>query len=117
MSAGRAVLLVTGATAGILAIVFVLVGPRQADHIATLVSALVAVAGLGVAVAAAVPAIPGRRSVRVTDTGAATAKGSGSAVSGAAVSITNGTETIEVSHSGTADASDDGEATSGIRQF
>ncbi|MEU4999066.1 hypothetical protein [Streptomyces sp. NPDC021622] len=117
MSARRAVLLVTSATTGILATVFAVVGPRQADHIATLASALVAVVGLGVAVAAAAPGTPARQSIRATDTGAATARGSGSAVSGAAVSVTNGAEAIEVSRSGTADAADDGEATSGIRQF
>ncbi|GHE05636.1 hypothetical protein [Streptomyces alanosinicus] len=118
MSARRAVLLVTGAATGILAIAFAVVGSRRADHIATLVSALVAVVGLGVAVgAAAVPAMSGRRSIRVSGTGAATAAGSGSAVSGAAVSVANGTETIEVSRSGTAEARDDGEATSGIRRL
>ncbi|GHA06033.1 hypothetical protein GCM10010345_08190 [Streptomyces canarius] len=96
---------------------FALVGPRQADHIATLVSALVAVAGLGIAVWAVVSTVPGRRSVQVSDTGGARARGAGSAVSGAVISIRNSAETIEVRNSGAVDAADDGEATSGVRQF
>ncbi|WP_128789347.1 MULTISPECIES: hypothetical protein [Streptomyces] len=109
--------MVTSATTFVLATLFVLVEPRQSDHLATLISALAAVTGLGITVWAAVPAVPRQRSIQVLETGAAVARGSGSAVSGAAISITNDTEMIEVSHSGKADAADDGEATSGIRRL
>lgn len=85
---------------------------------ATVVSALVAVAALGVAVWAALPA-PRSRGLRVTDTGEARARTGGIAVSGLTALATGGTgsdlATVEVEHTGPADATGGGDATSGVR--
>ncbi|MBX9395839.1 hypothetical protein K4749_20085 [Streptomyces sp. TRM72054] len=116
MSTQRVVLLGSSVVACLLATVFLLVGPHQADHIATLVSAVVAVASLGVAVGSLVP-VTRRGGIRAVGTGDARASRAGSAVSGAAVSATGATESIEVRRTGMADASDQGDATSGVRLF
>ncbi|KMS68608.1 hypothetical protein ACM01_38165 [Streptomyces viridochromogenes] len=115
MNTQRAVALGTGVVACLLAVAFLVVSPGQADHIATLFSAVVAVVSLGVAVWALVP-VPRRGVVRVVRTGDARASGAGSAVSGAAVSGAGAAQAVDVLRTGTADASDQGEATSGFRR-
>lgn len=107
------VLLITGLLVAVLATSFVVLRWDSADRIATAVSALAGLAGVGVALWAA---LPGARSgVRARQTGATRARGSGYANSG--IDAPSGDATpIEVSRTGDATAGDGGQAISGIRR-
>jgi hypothetical protein len=85
----------------------------QASRVATVVSALAAVAMLGVGVWAALPG--SGAAVRVSDTGPATAGLGGTAVSGLTGPAAGLRGEVEVDGTGAADASGGGDATSGIR--
>jgi hypothetical protein len=92
---------------------FTLVQWDQASRLATMVSALAAVAGIGVAVWAA---LPGRASaLKAFHTGKATAVDGGVAVSGVKTSGSHSGE-LHAERTGDATAKGDGQATSGIRQ-
>lgn len=109
------VLLVTGLAVAGLGGVFAAVQWDRANQIATLASALAAVAALGVAVWAALPS-PGRVStVRASRTGKATANAGGAAVSGVSGPAGSTQGQVEVADTGDADASGGGDAISGIR--
>lgn len=114
MSVQRAVLVVTCLAVAALGGVFAFVRWEQAAHVATVVSALVAVAALGVAVWAG---LPGSRpaALRVSNTGEARAGAGGTAVSGLTGPATTGRGTVEVEHTGPADATGGGDAVSGVR--
>lgn len=127
MSARRVVVLGTGVVLAALAGVFVVVGWDRAIRISTVVSALAAVAAVGVAVWAAWPVVRSRSdlsrrprsepelTVRVSGSGTATARGHGSSVSGASGPATSAPNRVEAVKTGDADASGGGDATSGIR--
>jgi len=85
---------------------------EQASQVATVVSALAAVAAVGVAAWAALPG-PERRTVRVSDTGPATAGHGGRAVSGLTGPAAGLSGPVEVGRTGSADASGGGDATTG----
>ena len=112
MSARRVVVLLTCLVVAGLAGWFVVARWEQASRVATVVSALAAVAAVGVAVWAALPG-PDRRMIRVSDTGPAVAGRGGRAISGLAGPAASLREPIEVDRTGRADASGGGDATTG----
>ncbi|WP_124778364.1 hypothetical protein [Micromonospora inaquosa] len=105
------VLLITGLLVAALATSFVALRWDSADRIATAVSALAGLAGVGVALWAALPAA--RSGVRARETGAARARGTGYANSGIDVPVGD-TTPMEVAGTGEATAGDGGQAISGI---
>jgi hypothetical protein len=112
MSARRVVLLVTCLVVAGLAGWFAVARWEQASRVATVVSALAAVAAVGVAVWAALPGAD-RRMVRVSNTGPATAGLGGTATSGLTGPAAGLRGTVEVDRTGHADASGGGNATTG----
>jgi 4-amino-4-deoxy-L-arabinose transferase-like glycosyltransferase len=114
MNLSRTVLLITAAAVAVLSAVLLVVSWNNANKIATGVSAVAAVAGVGVAVWAALsaPTRPGK--VRVSNTGKATAKG-GTAVSGFSAPAGTATGDVSVKQTGDAEASGGGDATSGTK--
>ena len=113
MSAGRVVVAVTCVVVAGLAVVFAVVQWDRANRIAVVVSALAAVAAVGVAVWAALPSRAG--SVVV-------ASGTGDAVAGPGATAKTGVSApavglpgrVEATRTGKADASGGGEATTGV---
>ncbi|MYV55323.1 hypothetical protein [Streptomyces sp. SID3212] len=102
----------TGLAMGLLAGGFSFLSWERADQLAGVISALVSVAALGVSVWAAL-AGPGGSSIRVSNTGTASATGGGRANSGAIASVPPGTVTVE----GTGEArADNGSANTGYEQ-
>jgi hypothetical protein len=115
MGGRRMVLLVTCLVVAGLGGVLAVVAWERASRIATVVSALAAVASVGVAVWAALPCHrSGSAEVRVSKTGRATATDGGAAVSGARGSAAGAPERTEVNRTGDANASGGGDAVSGI---
>lgn len=114
MNVRRMVLAVTCLAVAGLGGVFAIVQWDGASRVATMVSALVAVAALGVAVWAGLPAT-GSSALRVTDTGKARARAGGRAVSGLTGPAAARQGAVQVERTGPADATDGGDATSGIR--
>lgn len=113
MTVRRVVLLVTALVVAVLAVVFVVVRWDDANRIATAASALGAVAAVGVAVWAALPA--GRRgpSAHARRTGAARAVGSSYANTG--VTGSGGGHDASAVGTGDADAAAGGDANTGVR--
>ncbi|MBM0276034.1 hypothetical protein [Micromonospora tarensis] len=105
------VLLITGLLVAVLATTFVVLRWDSADRVATAVSALAGLAGVGVALWAALPAT--RSGVRARGTGSARARGSGYANSGIDAPAGDGTP-MEVSDTGAVTAEDGAQAISGI---
>ncbi|MDG4809500.1 hypothetical protein O7634_22360 [Micromonospora sp. WMMD1120] len=105
------VLLITGLLVAVLATTFVVLRWDSADRIATGVSALAGLAGVGVALWAALPGA--RPGLRARDTGAARARGAGYATSGIDAPADDATA-MEVSGTGDSTAEDGGQAVSGI---
>ncbi len=95
-----------------LSVVFLVTERDESSWIATVVSALVAVAALGVAVWAVLPSAA--LGVRVSGTGSATAGQGGRAVSGYVGSADDASTPVEVSETGDADATAGGDAVSGV---
>jgi hypothetical protein len=115
MNARRSVLLVTFlAVAGLLAWLAAAKWD-SASKVATIVSALAAVAAVGVAVWAALPASGQALRVVASRTGKATARGGGHATSGVRTTGHNSGGSLSAGHTGDAEASDGGDATSGVR--
>ncbi|MEV7009683.1 hypothetical protein [Streptosporangium sp. NPDC051022] len=117
MGARRGVLAVTCVVVAVFGVVFAVVQWEQANRIATSVSALAALAAVGIAVWAALPATPsgtGTR-IRVSGTGKAVSGPGGQAVTGVSGTVAAAAGEIVVERTGDADASEGGEATSGVR--
>jgi hypothetical protein len=114
MRGRRVVLAVTCLLVAGLGGVFAVVAWDRTSRIATAVSALAAVAAVGIAVWAALPRPGSRSTVRVSNTGKATATGGGAAVSGVRGSAARAPERVEVDHTGDARASGGGDAVSGV---
>jgi hypothetical protein len=112
MSSRRVVLVATCLVVAGLTGWFAVARWEQASRVATVVSALAAVATVGVAVWAALPGAD-RRTVRVSNTGPATARQGGTAISGLTGPAAGLRGRIEVDRTGHADASGSGDATTG----
>jgi hypothetical protein len=113
MSARRVASLATCLVVAGLAGWFAVARWDQASRVATEISALGAVAVVGVAVWAALPRPDDERTVRVSDTGSATAGRGGRATSGLTDPGAGLSGRIEVERTGPADASGGGTATTG----
>jgi hypothetical protein len=113
MNARRVVLLVTCLVVAGLGGMFVLTQWDRVNRIATVLSALAAVAAVGVAVWAALVSGSGP-AVRVVNTGPATAGHGGRATSGLTGSVSALLGPIDVDGTGNADASGGGDATTGV---
>ncbi|MEU8419669.1 hypothetical protein AB0C15_02180 [Micromonospora sp. NPDC048835] len=105
------VLVVSGLLVAVLATAFVVLGWDSADRIATAVSALAALAGVGVALWAALPTA--QSGVHVGQTGTTRARGTGYANSGIDAPAGDATP-MEVHRTGDATAGDGAQAISGI---
>lgn len=114
MSGRRLVLLITGLVVAGLGGVFSATQWDRANRIATVVSVLAAVAAVGIAVWAALPASKPGSVVRVSVTGKATATRGGTAITGASGPVGSTPGLVEVKDTGDADASG-GDAASGVR--
>jgi hypothetical protein len=114
MNARRVVLIVTCLAVAGLAGWFGVARWERADRVATVLSGLGAVAAVGVAIWAALAAKGDTRSVRVSNTGPATAGPSGTATSGLTARAANLPGRLEVDHTGRADSSRGGDATTGV---
>jgi len=112
MTARRVALLATCFVVAGLAGWFAVARWDQASWVATVVSTLAAVAGVGVAVWAALPRSE-ERAVRVSDTGSSVAGRGGTATSGLTGPVAGLSGRIEVERTGPADASGGGNATTG----
>jgi hypothetical protein len=112
MSVRRVALAVTCLVIAGLAVWFAVAKWEQASRVATVISALAAVAAVGIAVWAALPGA-GHRTVRVSRTGPATAGRGGTATSGLTGPAAGLSGSIEVDRTGHADASRGGDATTG----
>jgi hypothetical protein len=116
MSPRRIVLLTTVLAALGLSVWLSLASWDSASRVATIVSAVAAVALLGVGVWAALPGASSKDGVRASRTGRAVARGRDStATSGITATVGKIEGNQEAHRTGVADASDGGEATSGIR--
>lgn len=112
MSAARAAITVTALAVGGLCGWFSILKWNEAGQVATIVSALAAVASIGMAVWAAVRQ-PGRRSITVKRSGKAVSGVDGRAVTGVSdTAVTSGDLVVE--DSGDADARKGGDAITGI---
>jgi hypothetical protein len=94
--------------------VWFVVAWAHADRLAVVISALAAVATVGVGVWAAVRGSGSGRSIRVSDTGKATSGQDGGANSGVQGASGNG-GSVRVQNTGDADASGGGDANTGVR--
>ncbi|MFF2397431.1 hypothetical protein [Nocardia sp. NPDC058114] len=111
MTAGRVALILTALTVTVLAAALIVLKWDDANKVFTAVAALAGVAGVGVAIWAALGAKP-RKSVKVKKSGNAISGPNGVAVSGAKVAATHDGE-VAVVDSGKADARLGGSAVSG----
>jgi hypothetical protein len=112
MSTRRVVLVVTCVIVAVLATVLVGLTWDQANKVATSVSALAAVAAVGVGVWTALSSAPVR--IRVVRSGRTVSGAKGKAVSGVRAPADGVRERIDVERSGKSDASTGGHAVSGV---
>lgn len=110
------VLILTAAVVACLGAWFVLASWDHANRVATVLSALGALAAIGVAIWAALRGSSVRSSINAKGTGDATAMGSSSANTGIRVSKSDHSGRMEVKDTGKARADDGGDANSGIDQ-
>jgi hypothetical protein len=114
MSARRMVLMATAGIVAVLAALLLLLRWDNANKIAVVMSALAAVAAIGVAIWAALPAVS-RKGVQVSRTGRATAGPDGRANSGVSAPAGSLPDNVIVDRTGDADAGNGGDANSGIQ--
>jgi hypothetical protein len=115
MTARRMVLITTAGVVAVLAVLLVVFRWDSANKIAVVVSALAAVAAVGVAIWAALPAMSSGKGVRVSRTGRATAGRGGRANSGFSGPASSLSDDVMVDRTGDADASGGGDANSGVQ--
>ena len=108
------VLMVTAGVVAVLAVLLVVLRWDSANKVAVVVSALAAVAAVGVAIWAAMPSLSGK-GWRVSRTGRATAGPGSRANSGVSGSAGSLPDDVLVDRTGDADASNGGDANSGIQ--
>jgi hypothetical protein len=109
----RLVVLITCLAVAVLGVIFAVSQWEQASRIATVVSALTAVAALGVAVWTGLGPAQAK-AVRAVDTGNARTRRGRAAVTGVSGSAAKVRGTVEAKNTGDAE-SDDGDAVSGIQ--
>ena len=114
VNARRIVLLATAGVVAVLGVLLTVVGWDNANKIAVVVSTLAAVAGVGVAIWAALPAVSGK-GIRVSRTGRATAGPGGRANSGVSGPASSLSGDVAVDRTGNADAANGGDANTGIQ--
>jgi hypothetical protein len=108
-------MMVTSGAVAVLAVVLVVLRWDDANKIAVVMTALAAVAAIGVGIWAALPAVSSGKGVRVSRTGRATAGPGGqsnSGVSGPGGPLPDG---VRVDRTGDADASQGGDANTGVQ--
>jgi hypothetical protein len=108
------VLMATAGVVAVLAVLLVVFRWDSANKVAVVVSALAAVAAVGVAIWAALPAVSGK-GWRVSRTGRATVGSGGRANSGVSGPTGSLPDDVLVHRTGDADASNGGDANSGIQ--
>jgi hypothetical protein len=114
LSGRRVALLVTAAVVVVVAVALAVLRWDDANKLATSLSALAGLAAVGVGMWAALPGSSGRRRVRASRTGKATAGRGGQANTG--VIVAKGTEDdVRAAKTGDADASGAGDANTGVR--
>ncbi|MFI6740924.1 hypothetical protein ACIBI9_49080 [Nonomuraea sp. NPDC050451] len=123
MSGRRVAVLVTAVVVVVVAVVLAVLRWDDANKLSTALSALAGLAAVGVGVWAALPGSSGRRRVRASRTGKATAGRGGQANTG--VIVVKGAKTAEAGEgavddvradkTGDADASGGGDANTGVR--
>lgn len=113
MTTKRWVLTATAFLVTALGVVFAVLGWEQANIFASLISALVSVAAIGVAVWAALPATTRRGVIQISRTGRATTQGGGTANTGLVGRAGSAPDRLHVSDTG--DAKSDGDANTGVR--
>jgi hypothetical protein len=114
MDARRIVLIATAGVVAVLAVTLVALRWDSANEIAVVVSALAAVAAVGVAIWAALPAGSGK-GMRISRTGRATAGPGGRANTGVSGPAGSLPDSVIVDRTGDADAASGGDANSGIQ--
>jgi hypothetical protein len=112
---GRIVVAATAGSVAALAIVLVVLRWNDASKVAVVVSALAAVAAIGVGVWAALPSVSARGGAGVSQTGRATAGPGGRANSGISGPAGSLPDALRAERTGDADASGGGDANTGIR--
>ncbi len=115
MSPRRVTLLITSLVVAGLLVWLLVVRWDNANKIAAVVSALAAVAAVGVAVWAALPSSVANGGARASRTGKAIARRKSNAISGIVSNTRKATGQLEADRTGDADASDGADATSGVR--
>jgi hypothetical protein len=115
MNAPRMALVGTAGVVAVLAVVLVVLRWDDANKVAVVVSALAAVAAVGVAIWAALPAVRPGGGIRVSRTGRATAGPGGRANTGVAGPAGSLPGDVQVDRTGDADGSDGGDANTGVR--
>jgi hypothetical protein len=117
MTKRRAVEIVAGLAVAATAGVFVIAGRKDLESVAAVTTAIVGVAGLGVAVWAALPSQPGgQTAVQISHTGSVTRTGnrSGTAVTGVDIAGGHPPTEVIIENSGDIEGGDD--AVTGYRQ-
>jgi hypothetical protein len=115
MSARRAVMVGTAGVVAVLAVVFVVLRWDAANKIAVLMTALAAVAAVGVALWAGLPGVKSGGRVRVSRTGRAIAGPGGRANSGISGPADSLPDDLQLNRTGDADAFNGGDANTGIQ--
>lgn len=115
MSSRRVVIGATAAVVAVLATVLMALRWDDANKVAVVVSALAAVAAVGVAIWAALPTASPGRDVRVSRTGRAKAGPGGRANSGVAGRTGSIPDGVRVERTGDAEASGGGSANTGVQ--
>lgn len=117
VNARRIVLLATAGLVAVLGVLLAVAGWDDANKIAVVVSTLAAVAGVGVAIWAGLPAVSAvsGRGTRVSRTGRAAAGAGGRANSGVYGPASSLSGDVTVDRTGDADASGGGDANTGVQ--
>lgn len=115
MNARRMVLGGTAGVVAVLAAALMVLRWDDASKVAVVVSALAAVAAVGVAIWAALPAVFSDGRMRVSRTGRATAGPGGRANSGVSGPVGSVPDDVRVDRTGDADASGGGDANTGVQ--
>lgn len=109
------ILMATAGVVAVLTVLFVVLRWDSASKIAVAVTALAAVAAIGVAIWAALPTVSSGKGIRISRTGRAAAGPHGRANSGLSGSVGSLPDNVVVDKTGDADASSGGDANSGIQ--
>lgn len=115
MNAGRVTLIISCLVVAGLGVWFVVARWDQANKVASAVSALAALAAVGVAIWAALRPAQSRRALTVSDTGRATAHDGGRAITGVSGKASDVDGPVRVERTGDAKVSGNGDAITGAQ--